>query len=229
MPTNHVHQCNISAFLECLHWWRLLHLPGHPVPMSEHFQKFFLIPKLNLLWSNLMPLALILSLIARRRDRHAPCYNLHSESCREQWFLRWNSSSPVWAIPVPSVAPHQSCVLDPSQLPCHSLDMLKGINVFLEERDPKLNWALEVSLTSAKNSGKIITLLLLTRLYLTQARMLFAFLPCRHTTGSPSASCQLTHQHPLPPHLISNASKLSSFQIPSTGVLPSDQMIDAAV
>ena len=70
---------------------------------------------------------------------------------------------------------------------------------------------------------------LLTTLYLTQARMLFSSWPHGHTTGSLSASCQLTHQYPLSPPLTSNASNLPASQTPSTGVLPSDQMIDAAV
>lgn len=46
--------------------------------------------------------------------------------------------------PVPSVAPHKSCTLDPSQLHCHSLEMLQGLNVFILLRGFKINTILKV-------------------------------------------------------------------------------------
>ena len=50
MPTNHVSQCHISAFLEHLQGWWLDHHPGQPVPLHHHFfeNKFFLMFNLKI-------------------------------------------------------------------------------------------------------------------------------------------------------------------------------------
>ena len=59
-PLNHIPQCHTYTFPEHVQAWWLHHLPGQPVPVPDHSleKQLFLIPKLNLPWSNLRPFPL---------------------------------------------------------------------------------------------------------------------------------------------------------------------------
>ena len=71
---NHILKCHIYTFFKRLQGWWLGHLPGRPVPISDHFySKFLLVSDLNLPWCNLRPLPLVPLLVTWEKRQTPTC------------------------------------------------------------------------------------------------------------------------------------------------------------
>lgn len=132
------------------------------------------------------PFHLIPSLLLGRRDQPSPFYNLLSGGRQD---LHW-ASFPNWIFLVPSAAPFKTCSSDPSQLRCHSLNKLPGLDVLLVVRGSKLNnrWGAASPVPSREG---ITSLLLLALLFLVGFH--WSSWPPEHTGGLCISSCWPAH------------------------------------
>ena len=102
---NHILKCHIYTFFEHLQCWRLHHLPGQPVPMSDHpfGKEIFLTSNLNLPWRNLRPFPL--------RSKNLSYVHWALKVLTFGHHLYFVSQVPMWGICV-----HKSSYLQPDHL-----------------------------------------------------------------------------------------------------------------
>lgn len=165
-PPSHVPRCHIYTTFKYLQGWCLKHSQSIPMFHDPLVKIFFLVSNLKLPWQTLRPFSLLLSLVTweKRLTSHLalpPSFQTVVERGKN---LPGASKLPqLFLIRLLFQSFHQLCG--------PSVDILQLLNIFLIERDPKLNMGFRVQPYPGQVQGGTTSLVLLGPLLLIKARL----------------------------------------------------------